>query len=133
MIVTSAGRFKKNTSQGWPSSSARRTRPIRMPIATPRVMAMTKLAATRRSVMARLKGSSPVTVSAAIFASTAAGDGIRRGLAASSAAICHKASSDSSDNNGKMIRRSEPPSAAGEPVATGVSATARLRAIRLNR
>ena len=34
-MVTSAGRLRKNTSQGWPSSSASRTRPIRMPSATP--------------------------------------------------------------------------------------------------
>ena len=86
MIVTRAGRLRKKTSQGWPSSSASRTRPIRMPRATPRLMAMTKLAATRSSVIARLKGSSPVAESAAILASTAAGGGIRRGLPAAMAA-----------------------------------------------
>ncbi len=39
-MVTRAGRLRKKTSQGWPSSSASRTRPIRMPSATPRLMAI---------------------------------------------------------------------------------------------
>ena len=83
-MVTSAGRLRKNTSQGWPSSSASR-HPAHQDAERHADAHGDHEAGgdTRSSVTARFQGSSPVALSRTICASTAAGGGIRRGLAAS--------------------------------------------------
>src|SRR5262245_39637954 len=77
-MMTSAGRLRSTISQGSPIRSARETRPIRNPIATPTAMASEKASATRASVMPSCQNSSPERASATMVAATVVGGGSMR-------------------------------------------------------
>src|SRR2546423_1291746 len=74
-MTTSAGRLSSRISQGPPSRSASRTRPIRYPIAAPSVIASVKASVTRANVTPRWKNKSPDLASAIMVVSTVGGGG----------------------------------------------------------
>src|SRR3954464_9256527 len=74
-MTTSAGRLSSRISQGSPSRSASRTRPIRYPIAAPSDIASVKASATRANVTPRWKNKSPDLASAIMAVSTVGGGG----------------------------------------------------------
>src|SRR5438477_10257587 len=77
-MITSAGKLSRTTSQGSPSRSAMRNRPITRPIAEPIAMAATNATVTRSSVAPRLKASAPERVSLTSAIATACGSGSMR-------------------------------------------------------
>src|SRR5215472_6823794 len=77
-MITSAGWLRRATSQGSPSRSAARRRPITSPKAVPSAIAITNEAATRASVTPRLKASAPERASAMIANATDCGSGRSR-------------------------------------------------------
>src|SRR5947209_19869993 len=85
-MTTSAGRLSSRMSQGSPSRLARGARPIRYPIAVPKVIASVKAKATRANVTPRLRNRAPERASAIIAASTAGGGGNLSGPASNAAA-----------------------------------------------
>src|SRR5262245_6112759 len=74
-MITSAGRLSSTISQGSPSRSATRERPMIRPMTEPSAMAMTNATATRASVAPRLKASAPERASSIIAIATACGSG----------------------------------------------------------
>src|SRR6185369_5653112 len=74
-MTTSAGRLSSRISQGSPSRSASRTRPIRYPIAAPSAIASVKASATRANVTPRWKKRLPDRASAIMAANTVGGGG----------------------------------------------------------
>src|SRR5947207_1807658 len=80
-MITNAGRLSSTTSQGSPSRSARRKRPIRRPMAEPTAIAIVNDNNTRHSVMSRLNGSSQDWVSCTMASATVCGSGNMRGPA----------------------------------------------------
>src|SRR6185295_7300979 len=74
-MTTSAGRLSSRISQGSPSRSASRTRPIRYPMAAPSDIASVKASVTRANVTPRWKNKSPDLASAIMAASTVGGGG----------------------------------------------------------
>src|SRR5262245_9664247 len=77
-MITSAGRLSSTISQGSPSRSATRERPMIRPMTEPSAMAMTNATATRASVAPRLNASAPERASSTIAVATACGSGNRR-------------------------------------------------------
>src|ERR1700730_18869870 len=77
-MITKAGRLRSTISQGSARRLARRERPMARPIAEPSPIAITKAAATRARVVARLSASAPERASSSSASATACGPGRRR-------------------------------------------------------
>src|SRR5579883_225033 len=74
-MTTRAGRLSRISSQGSPTRSAARIRPIAMPSAVPNAMASANARTTRARVTARLRKSAPERASVTITCATASGPG----------------------------------------------------------
>src|SRR6185369_9615328 len=96
-MTTSAGRLSSKISQGSPSRSASRTRPIRYPMAAPSDIASVKASVTRANVTPRWKNKSPDLASAIMAANTVGGGG-SFASPANSEPIHHVASSTANDS-----------------------------------
>src|SRR5918996_3574196 len=129
MMVTSAGRLRKNSNHGLPRRSISCERPMTKPTAMPIDIASAKLAATRSSVTARWYRSSPSTISSTSTAKTVSGAGMKRGFAACDAAICQTPSSSRIERPGSRMRDHLPAAAGGPPMLVPGAAGALSRAV----
>src|SRR5262249_47515760 len=117
-MITSAGRLSSTISQGSPSLSAMRERPMASPIIEPSAMAMTNATATRASVAPRLTASAPERASSTMASATACGSGSRRSPARLEPAYQAAISSASEMSRApKSLPRGRPVESAGRELA----------------